>query len=139
MHGARDEHAARRVEDAHEHGVGARELGRHAREQRQRARIVALARGGGGLVERGELRRQAARADGGVRGLERAARDLGDAVGEREILGRERLAGIATAEHDGDARAIGVAQREREHRRGPAVALERDVGRHRSRSRRPRS
>ena len=129
MHGARDEHAARRVEDAHEHGVGAGELGRHAREQRQRAGVVPLARGGRRLVERGQLRRQAARADRGVRRLERAARDLRDAVGEREILGRERLAGIPAAEHDGDARTIGVAQREREHCRRPAVALERDVGR----------
>ena len=129
VHRARDEHAASGVEDAHEHRIGARELGRHARQQRQRARIVALARGGGRLIERRELRRQAARADRGVGRLERAARDLRDAVGQREILRGERLAGVAAAEHDGDARAIGVAQRERQHGRGPAVALERDVAR----------
>ena len=129
VHGARDQHAARGVEDAHEHGVGAGELRRHAREQRQRAGIVAFARGGCRLVERGQLCREAACADRGVRGLERAARDLRDAVGEREILGRERLAGIPAAEDDGDTRTIGVAQREREHCRRPAVALERDVGR----------
>ena len=129
VHGARDEHAAGRVEDAHEHRVCPRELRRHAREQRQCARVVALARRGGGLVERGELRGQPARADGGVGRLERTACDLGNAVREREILRGERLAGIAAAEHDGDARALGVAQREREHRGRPAVSLERDVAR----------
>ena len=137
--GPRDEHAARGVVNAHEHRIRARELGRHACEQRERPRIVALAGGSRGLIERGELRRQAARPDGRVRRLERPARDLGDAVGECEVLRRERLAGIATAEDHGDAGAVGVAQREGEHRRGPAVTLERDVGRHRSRSPSPRS
>ena len=129
VHGARDEHAASRVEDAHEHGVGASQLGRDAREQRQRARVVALARGRRGLVERRELRREATRPDCGVGRLERAAGDLRDAVGQREILGGQRLAGVAPAEHDGDARAIGVAQREGEHGGRPAVALERNVAR----------
>ena len=128
MHRAGDEHAARGVHDAHEHGIGARELGGDARQQRERAGVVALARGRGRLVERRELRREAARADGRMRGLERAAGDLGDAVGQREILRRQRLAGVAPAEDDGDARALGVAQREAEHRGGAAVALERDVG-----------
>ncbi len=129
VHGARDEHSARAVQNAHQHGIGACKLGRDAREQRERAGIVALARRRGGLVERRELRGETARADGRMRGLERAARDLGDAVCEREILRGERLAGVAAAEHDGDAGAIRVPQRERENGRGPSVALERDVGR----------
>ena len=47
VHRARHEHAAGRVEDAHEHGVGASQLGRDAREQRKSTRVVALARGRG--------------------------------------------------------------------------------------------
>ena len=119
---------ASRVEDAHEHGVGARELGSDAREQRQRAGVVSLAGRGRGLVECRELRRQAPCSDGRMRSLECPARDLRDAVGEREILGGQRLTGVATAEHDGHARPLGVAQGEGEHRGGAAVALEGDVG-----------
>ena len=127
--GASDEHSPSGVENAHEHGIGAGQLRRHACEQREGARIVALACRGRGLVECRELRREASRPDGGVRGLECAPRDLRDAVGQREILGRKRLAGVAAAEDHGDALAIRVAQREREHRGGGAVALERDIAR----------
>jgi hypothetical protein len=108
MDGASDEHSPSGVENAHEHGIGAGKLRRHTSEQREGARIVALACRGCGLVEYRELCGEASRSHGGVRGLECAPGDLRDAVGQREILGCKRLAGVAAAEDHGDALAIRV-------------------------------
>ena len=128
MHGAGDDDVPARVEQPHERDLAAGEPGGREREQRERGSLVAGECGVSGPAQQRDLLAQPARTGRGARRREHATGDLGDAVGERDLVRAERLAAVPAAEDQPDGRPCGIAQRDRDHRLGALLALVRDLG-----------
>ena len=127
MHGAGDDDVPARVEQPHERDLAAGEPGCGERQQRQRGSLVACERGVSGAAKQCDLFAQPASAGRRPCRREHAPGDLGDPVGERDLVRAQRLAAVPTAEDQADGRSCGIAQGDGDHGLGPLLALVRDL------------